>query len=72
MTELLKKAFDAAAKLTPQEQDAIATLLLDELESDGPWESAFQESSDQLAALADDALTELREGRTEPLDPSTM
>ena len=70
MTELLKKAFDAASKLTPQ-QDAIATLLLDELESDGPWESAFQGSTDELSKLADEALREHRDGRTEPLD-STM
>lgn len=72
MTELLKKAFDAASQLTPQQQNAIATLLLDELESDGPWQSAFQSSADELSGLADEALSDHREGRTEPLDPSAM
>ncbi len=72
MTELLKKAFDAASKLTPQEQDAIATLLLDELESDEHWDAAFQASADRLGELANEALREHREGRSEPLDPSAL
>ena len=72
MTELLKKAFDAASKLTPQEQDALATLLLDELESDEHWDEAFRGSADELSELADEALREHREGRSEPLDPSVL
>ena len=72
MTELLKKAFDAASKLTPQQQDAIATLLLDEIESDQQWDQAFQGSADELSSLADEALREHREGRSEPLDPSAL
>lgn len=72
MTELLKRAFDAASKLTPREQDAIATLLLDELESDDHWTDAFEASADRLTKLADEALREHREGRSEPLDPSAL
>ncbi len=72
MTELLKKAFDAASKLTPQEQDALATLLLDELESDEHWDEACQGPADELSELADEALREHRGGRSEPLDPSVL
>lgn len=72
MTELLKKAFAVASKLTPEEQDALAILLLDELESDERWESALTGSGDVLSELADEALREHRDGLSEPLDPSTL
>ena len=36
------------------------------------WDKAFAESADKLAKLADEALTELREGRTTPLDPDQL
>ena len=72
MTELLKRAFEQAAKLPPKEQDAFAALVLAELEADAGWDKAFSESQTQLEALADEARTEFRAGRTEPLDPDSL
>jgi len=72
MTELLKKAFEEAAKLPPKEQDAFAALVLAELEADARWDKAFGESQAELQGLADEARSEFRAGRTELLDPDSL
>jgi len=72
MTELLRKAFEKASKLPDAEQDALASVLLEELEGETKWEEALANSQDQLAALADAALTEQGAGKTRPLDPDTL
>ncbi len=72
MTELLKKAFDEASKLPREQQDAIASLLLEELKSERRWDRAFEGSQDALARLADDALAEDARGDTRELDLSDL
>ena len=72
MTELLKKAFDEASKLPREQQDAIASLLLEELKSDQNWDQVFEHSQDPLAKLANEALAEDERGETEDLDPSQL
>ena len=72
MTEVLKKAFDEASKLPREQQDAIASLLLEELKSDRNWDQAFGNSQDALAKLANDALAQDERGKTEDLDASTL
>ncbi|MGH9603672.1 MAG: hypothetical protein ACRD24_14935 [Terriglobales bacterium] len=67
MTKLLEKAFAEAAKLSQDEQDAVAALLLEELASERRWSEAFAKSQDKLAALADEALAEFDRGETKPL-----
>ncbi len=67
MTELLKKAFQAASRLPPEQQDAVATMLLAELESERKWDDAFARSQDFLATMADEAIAEDEAGETEPL-----
>jgi hypothetical protein len=68
MTQLLERAFSEAAKLPEAEQDAFASLLLAELESERRWAQAFASSHDQRAALADDALAEFEAGEALPMD----
>jgi hypothetical protein len=72
MTELLQKAFSEAAKLPAPEQDALAGWILSELASKVRWQQAFDRSQDALGRLADEALTEYRQGQTEILDPDTL
>ena len=72
MTELLRKAFEQASKLPPQEQDAIASVLLDEIEGEQKWGATLAETQDELAGLADAALTEHRAGKTQTLDPENL
>jgi hypothetical protein len=72
VTKLLRKAFEQASELPPEEQDAVARWLLEELASERGWDSAFRGSADRLKELADEALQEAREGRTEELDPDRL
>ena len=52
MTQLLEKALTEVYKLPPEKQDAIAALILEELEDERLWDKAFAESQDKLALLA--------------------
>lgn len=72
MTELLEKAFREAAKLSPEEQDAIAAMLLAELESERRWDDRFARSQDELVQLADQAFDDENAGRTEELVPDDL
>jgi hypothetical protein len=58
MTELLEKAFAEASKLPPEEQEALAAWILEELASERRWDKAFASSQDALARLADEAIQE--------------
>lgn len=69
MTELLERAFGEAARLPAREQDALASLLLEEIASEARWDAAFADSQPDLARLAADALTEFHAGKTLPFDP---
>lgn len=55
-----------------QYQDAIALLILEELEDERKWQKSFAQSSNALAQLAEEALAEHRAGLTQPLDPETL
>jgi len=68
MTQLLQRAFTEVSKLPEAEQDAFASLLLAELESERRWAQAFGSSHEKLGALADEALAEFESGETLPLD----
>ena len=72
MTELLRKAFNEASKLPSEDQDAIAALLLGELESDRKWDIAFCASADVLENLARDAINEDDRGETKDLNPTSL
>ena len=67
MTHLLEKAFTEIQKLPDHDQDVIASLILEEMLAERKWDEAFAKSQDQLALLADEALTEYRQGKAKPL-----
>ena len=69
VTKLLEKAFDEAAKLSEEEQRELAEWILAELDSDERWQRAFSNSQDKLVELADEALQEDTNGKTEDFDP---
>lgn len=72
MTRLLKKAFEAASKLPEEEQNALAALILEEVDAENRWDESFSQSEEKLASLASEALEDHRRGRTRPLDPDSM
>jgi hypothetical protein len=72
MTELLERAI-AQLKIRPvEQQNAIATMILEELEEEAKWEQSFAHSPDLLAKLASEAMAEYRAGKTQELDPETL
>jgi hypothetical protein len=68
MTQLLQRAFTEASKLPDAEQDAFASLLLAELESERRWSQSFAATQDQIDKMADEALAEFEAGQTLPMD----
>ena len=68
MTQLLKKAFSEASQLSALEQNVVAKWLLAELASEKKWATAFAESEDLLGQLADEAIAEHKQGKTQVLD----
>ena len=46
MTQLLEKALHEVSKLPPEKQEAIASVILEELEDDRRWDEAFAASQD--------------------------
>ena len=72
MTDLLRKAFEAASRLPEEEQDAVAEWLLAELQAEEEWEERFASTQGALSALAREALAEHERGETEGLDPDSL
>lgn len=68
MTRLLKKAFDKVSKLPDEDQDAVALLILEEIESEQRWDELFAKSQDKLAELGQEALREHHKEKAERLD----
>ncbi|RKU09291.1 hypothetical protein C6502_13370 [Candidatus Poribacteria bacterium] len=63
MTQLLEKALIAVYKLPPEKQDAIAAVILEELEDEQQWDEAFAASQDKLAQLAEKVRADIKAGR---------
>jgi hypothetical protein len=68
MTGLLEKVLRRVESLPPEEQDAIASQLLESLEDEADWTRKFHRNPGILRSLADEALAEHRQGLTHPLD----
>ena len=63
MTQLLEKALTEVYKLSPEKQDAIAAIILEELEDEQRWNKAFAESQDKLVQLARKVRADIKAGR---------
>lgn len=72
MTELLEAVIAQLKTLPTDKQDAIATLILEELEEEQRWEDSFARSQDLLANLAAEAMAEYRAGKTQELNPEAL
>lgn len=72
MTKLLEQAVAKARDLPAIEQDAIAQILLDEMEADQKWDALLTKSPEKLRKFAEEAWAEHTAGRSELLDPETL
>jgi len=63
MTPLLEQAIVKVTQLPSLQQDAIASLILEELLDELEWDNRFAESQNQLAKLAKKAREDHQAGR---------
>jgi hypothetical protein len=70
MTRLMEQAIERASQLSEDEQNAIAAIILREIESDERWDELFARpaSADLLSRMADEAMSEVQSGRVQKLD----
>jgi hypothetical protein len=68
MTGLLEKALRRVESLSREEQDAIASQIMETLDDEEAWTRSFRERPALLRALAQEALEEHQRGETRPLD----
>jgi hypothetical protein len=72
MTELPEQAISHLKNLSINDQDAIASMILEELGDNMRWDKAFADSPDVLAKLAATTISEHRAGKTQELDPEIL
>lgn len=70
MNKLLEQAFREAARLPEEDQEAIASHILAEIEDERGWNERFAKSPGTLAKLAEQARQRIAKGETLPFDPS--
>lgn len=69
MTELLQKAIAEIKKLSPEQQDAIASRFLEELQDEQKWSTRFTSTTDeQWNRMAQMVRQEINDGETVSLD----
>jgi hypothetical protein len=70
MSQLMEQAFQKAMQLPEGDQDAIASIILQEIESEQRWGELFAhpKSADLLSGMADEALADVRTGRARKLE----
>jgi hypothetical protein len=67
MTNLLQQVITELEKLPVGDQDAIATLILEEIADEKRWQNSFAASQDQLANLAKKVREDIRQGKVRPI-----
>ena len=74
MTDLLQHAFKVASELPEEQQDMLAQILLDEMESECKWDELFSrpESEELLNRMAEETLAARRAGLTKSVDPKEL
>lgn len=68
MTTALREAFEKAAGLPSDQQEALAAILIEEMADENRWQQSFARSQDALSKLAAEALNEDDKGRTLDMD----
>lgn len=72
MTHMLEQALSKLNELPEERQNAIASLILDEIKDETCWEESFTRSQKELKSLANEAMKEHEEGNTEKFDLDSL
>jgi hypothetical protein len=67
MTQLLERAIKKIQGLPETEQDAIASLILDELADEKLWDETFARSQDKLSRMAEKVRADIRAGKVKDI-----
>ncbi|MFM9101627.1 MAG: hypothetical protein ACKOPS_09925, partial [Cyanobium sp.] len=62
MTQALSEAVASAAKLPEEEQNVLAAILLEEMESEERWSALFSGSQNLLEQMASEAIQDFQAG----------
>ena len=68
MTGLLEQALRRVEALSPEEQDALASQIIESLDDEEAWARSFRENSSTLRSFPLEAMQEHNSGETHPLD----
>jgi uncharacterized protein (DUF885 family) len=68
MTPLLDEALRKVAALPQEEQDAIASQIIETLEDEAAWRHRLSRVPDSVRRLGEEARQESQRGETQPLD----
>ena len=63
MTETLEKALAQVVALTPDKQDTIGNIILEEIKDDELWDKQFKESQSQLSKIAAKVKSDIKAGK---------
>ena len=74
MSTLMDQAIQKVKELPEQDQESIASIILQEIEAEHRWDELFArpESADLLSRMADEALAEARAGLARKLDVNEL
>lgn len=68
MTTLLEDALRKVAALPQDEQDAIASQIMETLQDEAAWKEKLARDPEKLRRLAEEAKQEHQQGKTRPID----
>lgn len=68
MTPLMEEALRKVSALSQEDQDEIASQIIETLEDEAAWTKTLEADPQKLQALAEEALREHARGETRPLD----
>ena len=68
MTQALSAAVATAAKLPDEEQNVLAAIMLEEMESEQRWSALFAGSQNLLEQMASEAIQEFQASQAQPID----
>lgn len=72
MTKTLEQAIERLRQMSEDRQDALAQLLLHEMEEDERWQKSTAKHEDKIQGLVQDVLEAERRGECESLDPDNL
>jgi hypothetical protein len=67
MTKSLERAIAEAKKLPSDQQEALAAIILEEIQDEEQWDHSFARSQSQLSRLAEKARQDIQAGRVSDL-----